>query len=196
MIRNRTLFYTTAVLSFIMALMSYRFLALGMNDAFPEMIGHITDRKFVFVAHVTAAPIALILGTMNMLDRRRKKRRALHRWTGRAYAVAILIGGLSGLGLAIGASGGLIASFGFGILSILWITTTAQAIRFAVARDFVAHHRWIIRSFALTLAAVTLRLYLPFFIIFGEMTYAQASVWVAWLCWVPNLVLAEWWLRR
>ena len=196
MIRNRTLFYTTAVLSFIMALMSYRFLALGMNDAFPEMIGHITDRKFVFVAHVTAAPVALVLGTMNMLDRRRKKRKTLHRWTGRAYAVAIVIGGLSGLGLAIGASGGLVATYGFGILSVLWLATTAQAVRFAVARDFVSHRRWIIRSFALTLAAVTLRLYLPFFMIFGEMTYAQASVWVAWLCWVPNLALAEWWVRR
>jgi uncharacterized membrane protein len=196
MIRNRTLFYTTAVLSFIMALMSYRFLALGMNDAFPEMIGHITDRKFVFVAHVTAAPVALILGTMNMLDRRRKKRGTLHRWMGRAYAVAILVGGLSGLGLAIGASGGLIATYGFGLLSILWIATTAQAVRYAMARDFVGHRRWIIRSFALTLAAVTLRLYLPFFMIFGEMTYAQASVWVAWLCWVPNLALAEWWVRR
>ena len=196
MIRSRTLFYTTAVLSFIIALMSFRFLALGMNDAFPEMIGHITDSKFAFVAHVTAAPIALVLGTMNMLDRRRKKRRTLHRWTGRAYAVAILIGGLSGFALAIGASGGLAATFGFGILSILWIVTTAQAVRFAIARNFVAHRRWIIRSFALTLAAVTLRLYLPFFMIFGEMTYAQASVWVAWLCWVPNLALAEWWLRR
>ena len=133
---------------------------------------------------------------MNMLDRRRKKRRTLHRWTGRAYAVAILIGGLSGFALAIGASGGLAATFGFGMLSILWIVTTAQAVRFAIARNFVAHRRWIIRSFALTLAAVTLRLYLPFFMIFGEMTYAQASVWVAWLCWVPNLALAEWWLRR
>ena len=88
------------------------------------------------------------------------------------------------------------ASFGFGFLSLFWLGTTAQVIRFARARDFVAHRRWIIRSFAITLAAVTLRLYLPFFMIFGEMTYAQASVWVAWLCWVPNLAFAEWWIRR
>lgn len=196
MIHNRTLFYSTAVLSFLVALVSYRFLALGIDGAFPEMIGHITNRKFVFIAHVTASPIALVLGTMNMLDRRRKKRRVLHRWTGRVYAVAILVGGLSGLGLAIGAEGGLVATYGFGMLSILWIATTAQAVRFAIARDFVNHRRWIIRSFALTLAAVTLRLYLPAFMIFGEMTYAQASVWVAWLCWVPNLALAEWWVRR
>ncbi len=196
MIHNRTLFYTTAVLSFLVALVSYRFLALGIDGAFPEMIGHIVNRKFVFIAHVTASPIALVLGTMNMLDRHRKKRRVLHRWTGRVYAVAILVGGLSGLGLAIGAVGGFVAAYGFGMLSILWVAITVQAVRFAIARDFVNHRRWIIRSFALTLAAVTLRLYLPAFMIFGEMTYAQASVWVAWLCWVPNLALAEWWVRR
>ncbi|MGE4609889.1 MAG: DUF2306 domain-containing protein [Paracoccaceae bacterium] len=81
-------------------------------------------------------------------------------------------------------------------MAILWFVTTAQAIRFAIARDFRSHRRWMIRSFALTLAAVTLRIYLPFFMIFGEMTCAQASLWVAWLCWVPNLALAEWWVRR
>lgn len=196
MLRNRFPFFTTAIFSFLIALMSYRFLLLGMDAAFPEMIGHLTNRNLIFIAHVTASPIALALGTVNMWERRRRKRRVAHRWTGRAYAVAILVGGVSGLGLALGASGGMVATFGFGALSVLWIGTTAQAVRFAMAGDFMRHRRWMIRSFALTLAAVTLRLYLPVFMIFGEMTYAQASVWVAWLSWAPNLALAEWWVRR
>ena len=196
MTRNPILFYMTVVLSFIMAFMSYRFTTLGMEAAFPEMIGHLTDRKSALIAHVISAPLALTFGAMNMIDRRRKKRRVLHRWTGRAYGISIIVGSVSGLIMAIGAEGGAIAGFGFGTLAILWFVTTAQAIRFAIARDFKSHRRWMIRSFALTLAAVTLRIYLPFFMIFGEMTYTQASLWVAWLCWVPNLALAEWWLRR
>jgi len=169
---------------------------MGMEAAFPEMIGHLTDRTVVLTAHVISAPLALTFGAMNMIDRRRKKRRVLHRWTGRAYGVSVLVGSVSGFLMAVGAEGGMIAGFGFGILAILWFLATANAIRFAVTRDFKAHRRWMIRSFALTLAAVTLRIYLPMFMIFGEMTYTQASVWVAWLCWVPNVALAEWWVRR
>ena len=196
MIRNPILFYMTAILSFIMAFMSYRFTTLGMDAAFPEMIGHLTNSKLILTAHVISAPLALFLGAMNMIDRRRKKRRVLHRWTGRAYGVSVLVGSVSGLVMAIGAEGGVKAGFGFGILAILWFVTTVQAIRFAVKRDFKSHRRWMIRSFALTLAAVTLRIYLPMFMILGEMSYMQASVWIAWLCWVPNLALAEWWVRR
>ena len=196
MIRNRFLFFTAVIFSFMVALMSYRFLVLDLNLAFSEMSGHILDRKWAFIAHISASPLALVLGAINMWERRNRKHPVLHRWTGRGYAAAILVGGVSGFGLAVSAEGGIVATFGFGILSVLWVAVTAQAVRLAMARDFKGHRRWMIRSFALTFAAVTLRLYLPGFIIFGEMTYAQASVWVAWLCWVPNLALAEWWLRR
>ena len=182
MIRNPILFYMTAILSFIMAFMSYRFTTLGMDAAFPEMIGHLTKRGLVLNAHVISGPLALFLGAMNMIDRRRKKGRVLHRWTGRAYGVSVLVGSVSGLVMAIGAEGGVKAGFGFGILAILWFVTTVQAIRFAVKRDFKSHRRRMIRSFALTLAAVTLRIYLPMFMILGEMSYMQASVWIAWLC--------------
>ena len=48
---------------------------------------------------------------------------------------------------------------------------------------------------SLTFAAVTLRLYLPFFFANG-FSYTEASVYVAWMCWVPNLLAVEWWLRR
>lgn len=193
---NRVLFYSAFVLSVLIALAPFRFLSLGLELSFQEMLGHLADRKLVFIAHITAAPLALVFGILNMWERRKKKRAAMHRWSGRIYALAILIGGVSGLGLAIGAEGGMVATYGFGILSVLWVGFTAQAVRLAMARDFVGHRKWMVRSFALTFAAVTLRLYLPWFIIFGEMTYTEASVWVAWLCWVPNLLAAEWWLRR
>ena len=57
------------------------------------------------------------------------------------------------------------------------------------------HRRWMIRSYALTAAAITLRLYLPLLSHLGipfDMSYPV----VAWLCWVPNLLFAEWLCRR
>jgi hypothetical protein len=50
------------------------------------------------------------------------------------------------------------------------------------------------RNFALTFAAVMLRLYLPIAVAAGadfELAYAI----IAWLCWVPNLLVADWLLN-
>jgi len=53
----------------------------------------------------------------------------------------------------------------------------------------------MVRSIALTLAAVTLRIYIPLGVVLGLPVEPSYQV-IAWLCWVPNLVVAEWRLRR
>ena len=53
----------------------------------------------------------------------------------------------------------------------------------------------MIRTNALTFAAVTLRLWLPAFIASGA-DYIEAYTAVAWLSWVPNLLVAEWIVHR
>ena len=62
-------------------------------------------------------------------------------------------------------------------------------------RDLVAHREWMIRSFALTFAAVTLRLYLPIAQLLPvELDDAYRAI--SFLCWAPNLVVAEAYLRQ
>jgi len=189
-------YYLVAFLSLAIALVSYRFLALALDQAFVSMTGHLAQRRLALILHVSAAPIALATGVLQFLPGLRARRPGLHRWTGRVYAFAVLIAGGAGLLLAIGAEGGRVAGLGFGLLAVVWLAVTGQAVRLAMARRIALHRRWMIRSFALTFAAVTLRIYLPFFIGLGGLSYAQASLWVAWLCWVPNLLLVEWWLAR
>jgi uncharacterized membrane protein len=191
----RLSFWLFAVLSIIVALVSYRFLVLGFEISFPGLQAHIVDRKLSFLLHIFASPIALALGVFQFVPRLRAKRPSLHRWTGRIYALAVLIGGLSGLALAIGSTERPVAAAGFGILALFWVSTTAVAVRMAMTGRIAEHRRWMIRSMALTFAAVTLRLALPLFFIIGDMEYAEASNYVAWLCWVPNLLLAEWFVR-
>ncbi len=53
----------------------------------------------------------------------------------------------------------------------------------------------MIRSYALTFAAVTLRIYLPLSQIAG-MPFDPAYQTISWLCWVPNLIVAEWIILR
>ena len=99
-------FRIAAFLSLAIALMSYRFLFLGLEAAFAGMEGHITDRQTIFLVHIIASPIALATGVLQFLPRLRARRPALHRWTGRIYALAILFGGLAGLAMALDAAGG------------------------------------------------------------------------------------------
>jgi hypothetical protein len=54
----------------------------------------------------------------------------------------------------------------------------------------------MIRCFALALAAVTLRNELPMLLLAARLSFHAAYITVSWLCWVPNLIVAEWWLRR
>ena len=113
----------------------------------------------------------------------------------RFLGVAVLLAGLSGLVVASGAAGGVSAQLGFGSLSVLWLVSTALGVWHARARRFAEHRRWMIRSFALTFTGVTLRLYLLGFFAAG-FNYTEASIYLAWIAWIPNLMAVEWWLRR
>jgi len=190
MTRSRIPIVIMAVLSVLIAVMSYRFAFLTLALSFPEMLGHLEQRPLAFILHISASPIALALGALQFFPRLRSRRPRLHRWVGRIYGVAILVGGASGLVVALGAEGGIAANSGFALLSLLWIGVTANAVRLAMAGRISEHRRWMIRSFALTFAGVTLRLYLLGFMA-GGMSYTEASPYLAWMCWVPNLMIAE-----
>lgn len=182
-------------LSALIALSSYRFLILGLPLAFPGMPGHIENRQLAFLLHISLAPVALLLGSLQLLPNLRSKQPAYHRWAGRLYGIAVLIAGIAGMIVAVGAEGGIIASSGFGLLAILWLYVTAKGINHARAREFKKHRQWMLRSFALTFAGVTLRLELLGFM-FAGFEYTEASIYLAWTAWLPNLLFIEWWLRR
>jgi uncharacterized membrane protein len=145
--------------------------------------------------HVLGGGVALVLGPWQFLRRLRARIPAIHRWLGRGYLVACLIGSVAGGFLAFHSMGGIPTHFGFGLLAIAWFGVNLTAYRAIRTGDRVRHSRWMVRSFALTLAAVTLRIYLPASAVLG-MPFDTAYRWIAWLAWVPNLLFAEWLLRR
>ncbi len=142
-------------------------------------------------AHIAASGFALIFGCFQFLKPLRQKAPRVHRWMGRGYVLACLSGGAAGATIALSSTAGPIAGWGFFILGVLWLAFTSLGWFAAVRRDFVAHERWMIRSFALTLGAVTLRLYLPIGPMLTGGDFLAAYVWIAWLAWVPNLIVAE-----
>ena len=185
--------WVMAVLAVLVGLVSYRYLIPDGPALAPPILANRFTPIGALTVHAGFASTALILGPFQFLAGLRRKRPALHRRIGTTYVICCVVAGLAGLVLAFGAQTGPISTAGFGLLALAWLGTTIQAWRLARARRFVEHERWMIRSFALTLAAVTLRLYLPLAFLSplgGDDTYRAIS----FLCWVPNLIIAELWL--
>ena len=103
----------------------------------------------------------------------------------------VVISSLGGFVLAFNSDGGLVAHAGFGTLATLWLFSTLNAFRHIRAGDRVSHRAWMLRSYALTLAAVTLRLYLPAFEMAGY-SFDVSYPLISWIAWVPNLLVVEW----
>ncbi len=193
---TKTAYITVAVLSILIALTTLRALPLGLGQAFFDMADHIQQRKIFFLMHIIAASIALLCGVPQFAKNIRQQYPQIHRWTGRVYVIAVMVGALGGMSLALNAIAGTIAIWGFTLLSLLWVITTGMAIWHVRAGRISLHRDWMIRSFALTFAAVTLRLQLGGLVFGTGMDYEQASLILAWSCWVPNLIFAEWWIAQ
>ncbi len=189
---NRMSWGLVALLSVGVALYSYRYLP-RIGPMIPDILRNAFSRPWLDL-HVAGAATALLLGPFQFLRGLRARRPRAHRWVGRTYVMGCLIGGVGGFVMAFGSTAGPIATAGFGGLAVLWIVTNVQGWRTAMARRFDAHRAWMIRSFALTFAAVTLRLYLPPVFIF-HLPFVESYRAISFLAWVPNLILAELYIR-
>lgn len=146
--------------------------------------------SFSALGHLLGGGVALITGALQVNTRLRKNHPGLHRKLGWLYVFACTWGGVAALILAAQSTGGMVAHLGFSGLGIGWLITTTLAFKYIRDRNIVAHRRWMLRSYALTLAAVTLRIYLPASQVAG-IDFESAYRVIAWLCWVPNLVAVE-----
>ena len=189
----RTRVFLFWFLSLGVALASWRWIALGVELSMPAMFYHVAAQPVALYAHILFAPVALALAPFQFWAGLRARRPGPHRWMGRGYGLAILVSGIAGLVLALRTNAGPVAGWGFGLLAVLWLGCTARGVQLAMARRIALHRRWMIRSVALTLAAVTLRLELP--ILAMTLGFETGYPLVAWLAWVPNLLIAEWILR-
>jgi hypothetical protein len=114
---------------------------------------------------------------------------------GRVYIGTVAAGWLTSLPIAAHAQTGSVASAGFLALGAAWMGTTAAGYRAIRLGQMQSHREWMTRSYALTAAAITLRMYLPVVLVTHAPFVAAYSL-VAWICWIPNLLFAEWLVRR
>ena len=152
--------------------------------------------QFAFKIHVITSSFILIAGFTQFFRIFRTKFPRLHRSSGWLYIITILAFALpSGFILALSAAGGLSTQISFVLLSVLWGISTVSALYFALKEKWILHRDWMIRSFALSLSALSLRSWKmllyelqPYFEWLTPLHIYQLE---SWLGWVINLCLAE-----
>lgn len=162
--------------------------------------------RAAFYTHIVTAGLALLVGPLQFSAALRRRAPQVHRWIGRTYVVGVGLGSLAAFVMSFVSSVALLGFFGYGTLAVLWGWTTSRGYRAVRAGRIPEHRAWMIRSFALTYAAVTLRAWLIVFIVLlnvvaggrlsGAEIYAVAYAPVPFLCWLPNIVVAELLIRR
>jgi len=145
----------------------------------------------LFYTHITFGAFAMLFGWPQFVANFRNRNLRAHRFIGKIYLLSVLLSGVAGLYIAYYASGGLISQIGFGFLAVAWLFTGLNAYRSILKLDIIAHQNWMVRNYSLTFAAVTLRIWLPLLQFAFHFDFFFAYPIVAWLCWIPNLLVAE-----
>ncbi len=152
--------------------------------------------NWAFCQHIIAGGISLLAGWTQFSKKIRDRYLSVHRLLGKIYVTAVVLSGSAGLYLSFFATAGLLSKLGFAALAVLWLFSTSAAF-IQIRQGLVsAHQNWMIRSFALAFAAVTLRIWLPLLTGLFRIDFMVAYPVIAWLCWVPNWLLAEWIIYR
>ncbi len=184
------LWWLMLVTSVAIAAYATRYFVLPTTDK------HFARYLFPLRFHIAGGIGALLAGPWQFSDRLRIRYINVHRWMGRFYLFEVALGSVAGLIIAVVSEEGLPTHLGFGILAVLWFFTGLRAYRAILRGEVEAHRGWMIRNFALTLAAVTLRNWLPLMLFAMHWSFHVSYIIVSWLCWVPNLVIAEWMIAR
>lgn len=150
-----------------------------------------------FYTHVFTSILTLIAGLTQFSSLILKEYRPLHRVMGKIYVGVILFVNFpAGMIMAFYANGELPSRIAFVLLDCLWFWFTLKALMEIKKGNIKRHKEFMIRSYALTFSAITLRTWKlvlsSLFTIDALMLYQLD----AWLGFVPNLLLAEWLIRR
>ena len=189
----RVCVFLAAILTFLIV---SRYLTLNPSVYFPEQSETYQSHQTSLLLHVVSGMTAIILGPFQFIQGLRTRFLTLHKVTGRVYVVACVTGAGAGMVMATRAFGGFPSSAGFGMLAALWLTTVVLAVTRVRQGNIERHREWMIRSYALTLAAFSFRMILTVHGVLEateiiKTPYVSAYQATAWLCWVPNLLIAE-----
>lgn len=154
----------------------------------PELL-HNLSWNINFYIHIIFGGVALLIGWTQFNTTFRSNNLLLHKRLGKLYVISVLLSSLAGIYIGYFATGGIITSLGFMSLGVVWFYITLKAFITIKNKNIIKHRKLMIYSYSLCFAAVTLRIWMPILIgISGDFNTGYTIA--AWLCWIPNLIVA------
>jgi len=149
-----------------------------------------------FYIHVYSAIFCLPAGFTQFNNKLLKRNKKVHRIVGYLYVgTVLLLAAPSGLVIGWHANGGPVAILFFSLLAVLWFWFTLKALLTAKNGQYKVHKHYMMRSFALALSAITLRLYKVLIVKVWAPPPMDVYVLVSGLSWIPNLLFVEFLIR-
>ena len=184
----------------LMGLITAQYIPVNYEVAFlrvkQDVIG-LVHYRYAFFIHVYTSMLVLLAGLLQCLRPVRLHYPRIHRIAGRWYVGLILLAASpSGLVMGVYANGGLSAQISFVLLAVLWFFFTYQAYTYARKKRWNLHRNYAIRSLALTLSAISLRLFKWLIASTVALPPMDTYVIVAWAGWVVNWLIVEYYLHR
>lgn len=185
----------------LMLQITLRYLPFNSDVAFLQIkqteVSTIPFYLQLFYLHVYSSILVLVAGFTQFNNFILKNYRNLHRSLGYLYVIVVLLfSAPSGFFIGLFANGGLTSKMAFVTLAVLWIIFTLKATLSAKRKDFKQHQNFMLRSFALAFSAVTLRLWKVIIVYLFQPAPMDVYQVIAWLGWVPNLILVEWLIKK
>ncbi|MCP4439375.1 MAG: DUF2306 domain-containing protein [Aureispira sp.] len=215
---HRFLGYIAKILVLVVILFSaYQMAIIALPyyvPPFPTDIDFLLSKQLVidlrhwmiaFYIHIGSSVIVLAAGLTQFSKTLMFKYPKWHRNMGKLYIFMILVvSAPSGLVMAFYGNGGPPAQFAFVLQAVGWWFLTYMAYRTIRQKKLREHGEYILRSYAMTMSAITLRLGTYGVSVykanngiycepevFSMLCYPHFYILVAWISWIGNLVIAE-----
>lgn len=194
-ITNAVLYSLLLFFIYLIILITIQYIPINYDIAFlsikQEQIQY-THYKIAFFIHVYTSIFVLITGSTQFSNYIRLHHKKLHHIFGKIYiAIILLFAAPSGLLMGFYANGNLISKFSFCLLAILWFHFTLYAYIEVKKQNYLQHQKFMIRSYALTLSAISLRLFKYIIVNLFHTAPMDTYILVSWLGWTFNLIIAE-----
>lgn len=179
--------------------LTWKYIPLQNDVAFLQIkqteVNEIPLYILFFYIHVYTAIFVLLTGFFQFSAYILRKYPFIHRSTGKFYLATILfLSAPSGLFIGLFANGGFYSKISFVTLSVLWFYFTLKGFLFIKDKNIVQHKAFMLRSFALTFSAITLRFWKVILVYLFQPSPMDLYQIIAWLGWIPNLLIVEYYL--
>lgn len=192
---KKALWIIIVLLALLVGFIPISYLTNGISEGYlslksPEVLKSKLWWFFLYV-HIVSGGIAILIGWIQFNKNLLQKRVNWHRNIGKLYIISALLCALSGFYIGFYATGGWLAALGFIMVSCIYFYTTLKGFLHIRNSQLILHQNYMTYSYATCLAAVSLRVFVPLSSFITD-NYLLSYTLIAWLAWIPNLLIAYW----